>query len=182
MRQPKRKFRSRNEVSLVASVLIVSVGSCFLLHVFPSLAQQMSIPGLNEVKKVKETFLPGPSTLPKFGYSSAPSQEMNCESILVLMQCQGQLMDRRRRARLPPASTIRQAKEDHFEKNMEQKLVVDENNFCISEQDLDRPLWQFSNKCCLVLSFQYETHLEGLSIKTNNLKDAATNYFWPPKL
>lgn len=131
----------------------------------------MSIPGLNEAKKMKE-LLPGSGVLPKFGYSSTPSQEKNCEAILVLMQCVGQLSERRTRASFSPHTSLRQAKEE-FDKDvyMEQKVFMDENNFRFREIDLDKPLWQFSNKCSLVLSFQYDTHTEGISNKAKPLKE-----------
>lgn len=87
----------------------------------------------NEVKKI----LPATSSLPKFGYSSTPCQEKNCESVLVLMQCLGQITEKRCRVRLSPDVTLRQAREECFGKDLEQKLVLDENNFIIREQDLD---------------------------------------------
>lgn len=135
----------------------------------------MSIPGLHEVKSVKELW--SSAALPKFGYSSAQSQEKNCEQILVLMQCTGNVTERRYRASLPPNTTLRQAKNEYFDKNIEQKTILDENNFRFSEQDLDKPIWLFSNRCGLSISFQYENHVEGLQNKASSIRDTTTQWF-----
>lgn len=98
------------------------------------------------------------------------------------MQCVGQFSEKRIRASLSPQTTMRQAKEE-FGKDMDQTIVTDENNFRFSEKDLEKPLWQFSNKCSLALSFQYDTHTEALSKKTATIKEATSNLIWgPPKL
>ena len=66
------------------------------------------------------------------------------------------------------ASTKLKNVRDHFGSELKQDLVFDENFFRFHVDDLEKPLWKFSNGCNLNLSFVYESQLREVLSATGN--------------
>lgn len=104
-------------------------------------------------------FLPKTSST-KFGVSSDPEKERDtCKLIHVFMANHGYTATEKKRLVMLPTTTLKEAKKN-FGKNAG-PYISDENDFAFHEDDLERPLWVFSNECKLNLNFTQD-HLENI--------------------
>jgi len=117
--------------------------------------------------KVKELWTTSPPPLYGLG---VPDTECQCPNITVFMQCVGTSGAERRRTTLDKDITLRQTK-DEYGREMAQSGVYDENGFRFSEQDLARPLWQFSNRCALNLNFMHNSSADHFTTTVSNIRE-----------
>jgi len=105
------------------------------------------------IEKIRGTLI---GDLPKFGSGSMKRECEECDHITVFMVCYGQATSEKRRMIVPKNTTLKTIK-GHFGRPMSQEVVADENYFIFNEDDLNKPVYMFSNKCCLSLSFCYDS-------------------------
>ena len=117
------------------------------------------------IEKIRGTLI---GDVPKFGPGSMKRECEECDQITVFMVCYGQATSEKRRVTVPTNTTLKTMK-GLFGRPMAQEVITDENFFIFNEEDLNKPLSMFSNKCCLSLSFCYDSHIKGLR---NKLPDA----------
>lgn len=119
---------------------------------------------MDEIKKLKALFS-REEPIPKFGAPSGEEAEMKCKDIHVYMIAARGLSDfigidgERRRKVMNPAATIKDARSQFGKELLVQDLVKDENSYIINEADLDKPLYKFSNKCQLALTFVHSDRI-----------------------
>ena len=89
--------------------------------------------------------------------------------ITVFMVCYGQATSEKRRMTVPKNTTLKTMK-CLFGRPMSQEVVADENYFIFNEEDLNKPVYMFSNKCCLSLSFCYDSHIKEIRNKLPDLQ------------
>jgi hypothetical protein len=109
---------------------------------------------INKIKKI----IPIDESEPKFGQGS-PQKEKTCKEINLFMICYGitslGMNGEIRRILVDPDTKLKDIKK-LFGRNFDQEFIRDENGFIFSEEDLDKSLYNFSNKCCLNINFTYD--------------------------
>jgi hypothetical protein len=120
---------------------------------------------MKPVTTIRNFFL---GDVPKFGAGNDKKELEECPDIHVFMVCYGQSTVEKRKAVMEKSTTIRQARDD-FGRPMKQELICDENHFRFNENDLDKALYKFSNKCHLNLAFIYENHINTAISKISDL-------------
>ena len=96
---------------------------------------------------------------PRHGLGNAKAEYDRCEKIHVFLRCIGKTatLAENQRLLLDKNVTVADAKkamEEERGKSMRQEDVRDENGFRFSKAMMTEPLWNFSNGCQLMLSFQ----------------------------
>lgn len=110
---------------------------------------------INKIKKI----IPIDESEPKFGNGDSEKEKQCCNEIKVFMICYGitglGLNGERRRMLMDKNITLRNTKK-LFGRSFDQEFIRDENGFIFNNEDLDKPLYNFSNKCCLNINFTYD--------------------------
>lgn len=110
---------------------------------------------INKIKKI----IPIDESEPKFGHGNSENEKECCKEIKVFMICYGitglGINGERRRMLMNPNITLRDAKK-LFGRPFDQEFIRDENGFIFNNEDLDKQLYKFSNKCCLNINFTYD--------------------------
>lgn len=133
---------------------------------------------ISVLKKTRD-LLPGGPNIKHFGPGRPCEEKQDCEFIHVFMTCVGQGRHEQRRVMLPKDTTLKQAKAA-FGREMKQQLISDEDGYRFNQSDLDKSLWNFSNRCCLNLQFEFEDHLQELVEKGSGLKGITSGWISSP--
>ncbi len=124
-----------------------------------------------KVKQFIDTGKPPPRRPSGVGF---PQYERQCEKIHVFMKCHGSSSTDLRRVIMDSDATLRQAR-GRFGRTMKQELVTDGHGFRIMDQDLDQPLWRFSQNCAMDLEFWYESQFQQMAELANDAVDHTTS-------
>jgi hypothetical protein len=119
------------------------------------------------LKSFKELIL-GAGDVPKFGQGTSETECANCTEVTVFMVCYGQTSAEKRRISVPRDTPLARMR-DLFGREMGQEVMADENYFVFNDSELTKPLYMFSNRCCLTLSFVYENHIKEFQRKATSL-------------
>eukprot|EP01103_Thecamoeba_quadrilineata_P018484 TRINITY_DN7050_c0_g1_i1.p1 TRINITY_DN7050_c0_g1~~TRINITY_DN7050_c0_g1_i1.p1 ORF type:complete len:179 (+),score=56.45 TRINITY_DN7050_c0_g1_i1:150-686(+) len=105
-------------------------------------------------------YLPGRNPPPKFGQGDPDKEREHCRlGIHVYLRTLSHARyEERTRFYLDRDTTLRKTLENRF--TPETQKIMDENEFRLEGSILDRPLWQFSNRCALNLEIVHESALQ----------------------
>src|SRR3989338_4726621 len=107
---------------------------------------------MNMVQKTRSLGLLESNKVDTFFGLGKPEEEACCPEIRVFMFCVGRTGVEKRRVSLPPHTRLREVR-NHFQREMAQTLILDENDFEIL--DTDHSISHFSKGCNLNVQFSF---------------------------
>eukprot|EP01122_Echinamoeba_exundans_P002892 TRINITY_DN12896_c0_g1_i1.p1 TRINITY_DN12896_c0_g1~~TRINITY_DN12896_c0_g1_i1.p1 ORF type:complete len:149 (+),score=28.12 TRINITY_DN12896_c0_g1_i1:34-480(+) len=124
--------------------------------------------GLPSALKFVKDNLPTSENGPMFGYGN-PEEECECKRISLFMSLRGTTTEERRRVLVSNVNVPLKETRALFGKPFTQISILDENGYRFNDPDLDKPLYFFSNKCRLNISFAHNSVLDHVpNLKPNS--------------
>lgn len=128
------------------------------------------VAGTTALEKMKKLVQPSESPKHEIG---DPEKESRCQNIHVFMEASGFLGKTRKRKKLPPTATLREAKDAYGP--MWQNVMQDLHRYQILNSDMDSKISDFSHRCALDLKFAYSSYAYGLVRMSSAAMDTAWN-------